>query len=50
MLGHEGIAVHYMVMLDAVEPLPVTNYVVDAVNFYLPKKTRAEFGQGVRQF
>lgn len=38
MLGNEGIAVHYMVMLDAVEPLPVTNYVVDAVNFYLPKR------------
>lgn len=38
MLGREGIAVEYMVMLDAVEPLPVTNYVVDAVNFYLPKK------------
>ncbi len=38
MLGREGIAVQYMVMLDAVEPLPVTNYVVDAVNFYLPKR------------
>ena len=38
MLGRAGIAVQYMVMLDAVEPLPVTNYVVDAINFYLPKK------------
>ncbi len=38
MLGREGIAVQYMVMLDAVEPLPVTNYVVDAVNYYLPKR------------
>jgi len=38
MLGREGIAVEYMVMLDAVEPLPVTNYVVDAVNYYLPKR------------
>lgn len=38
MLGREGIAVQYMVMLDAVEPLPVTNYVVDAINYYLPKK------------
>ncbi|MCB1423564.1 MAG: hypothetical protein KDJ69_14090 [Nitratireductor sp.] len=38
MLGREGIAVQYMVMLDAVEPLPVTNYVQDAVNFYLPKR------------
>lgn len=38
MLGREGIAVQYMVMLDAVEPLPVTNYVVDAINYYLPKR------------
>lgn len=38
MLGRRDIAVQYMVMLDAVEPLRVTNLVVDAVNFYLPKK------------
>ncbi|MCB1384943.1 MAG: hypothetical protein KDJ80_03290 [Nitratireductor sp.] len=38
MLGREGIAVQYMVMLDAVEPLPVTNYVVEAINYYLPKR------------
>ena len=38
MLGKQGIAVQYMVMLDAVEPLPVTNYVEDAINFYLPKR------------
>ncbi len=38
MLGRRGIAVQYMVMLDAVEPLRVTNYVSDAINFYLPKK------------
>ncbi len=38
MLGREGIAVEYMVLLDAVEPLPVTNFVTEAVNYYLPKK------------
>ncbi len=38
MIGQEGIAVQYMVMLDAVEPLPVTNYVEDAINYYLPKR------------
>ena len=38
MLGRQGIAVQYMVMLDAVEPLPVTNFVEEAVNYYLPKK------------
>jgi len=40
MLGREGIAVQYMVMLDAVEPLPVTNYVGQAINYYLPKKDK----------
>ena len=40
MLGREGIAVQYMVMLDAVEPLPVTNYVAQAINYYLPKKDK----------
>ena len=38
MLGRQGIAVQYMVMLDAVEPLPVTNFVEDAINYYLPKR------------
>lgn len=38
MLGRQGIAVQYMVMLDAVEPLPVTNFVEEAINYYLPKK------------
>ncbi len=38
MLGRQNIPVEYMVMLDAVEPLPVTNFVEEAINYYLPKK------------
>jgi len=40
MLASEGIAVDYMVTLDAVEPLPIRNYVRLGVNYYLPKKDK----------
>jgi hypothetical protein len=50
MLGREGIAVQYMVMLDAVEPLPVTNYVVEAINFYLPKKKGQNLVSASKEF
>jgi hypothetical protein len=40
MLASEGIAVDYMVTLDAVETLPVRNYIKEAVNYYLPRKDR----------
>lgn len=40
MLASEGITVDYMVTLDAVETLPVRNYIRYAVNYYLPRKDR----------
>lgn len=40
MLATEGIAVDYMVTLDAVETLPVRNYIREAWNYYLPRRDR----------
>lgn len=50
MLGKKNIKVHYMVMLDAVEPLPLTNFVQEAINYFLPKKKGNNLASSSKNF